>query len=140
MVADICREMEWSVFAVPYLGVAVVSDAWGCSAFMPATGDWFQFAWPPAWHEASIAAKELLPILISVAIWGKSWMIASVEFVCDNLAVVQVLNLRLVHDPLPADAPAEVFIFSRLSSSLNMWPSILLAKTMWQLMLCQGIL
>ena len=90
-----------SFFATPRLGTSVVSDAsrsWGCGAFMPSTGEWFQFAWPPSWQGACITVKELFPIVVAAAIWGSRWSKASVLFICDNLAVVQALNSRLVRD------------------------------------------
>ena len=52
--------------------------------------------WPESW---SIAEKELFPIVVSAAVWGKNWARSSVVFVCDNLAVVQALSSRLVRDP-----------------------------------------
>ena len=89
-------------FSSPRLEVSVVSDAsgsWGCGAFMPSSEEWFQFAWPGSWREASIAAKELFPIVVSAAVWGSAWTRSSILFICDNLAVVQALNSRLVRDP-----------------------------------------
>lgn len=89
-------------FATPQLGVSVVSDAsgkWGCGAFIPTSKEWFQFQWPTAWHQANIASKELFPIVVSAAIWGRYWARSTVLFVCDNLAVVQALKSRSVRDP-----------------------------------------
>lgn len=83
--------------------VSVVSDAsgrWGCGAFMPASKEWFQFQWPEAWHQTSIAAKELFPIVVSAAVWGGRWARSSILFVCDNMAVVQALKSRSVRDPM----------------------------------------
>jgi len=52
----------------------VISDAsgnWGCGAF---TGDqWFQLEWTGMLHDIHISIKELTPIIITVAIWGKDW-------------------------------------------------------------------
>ena len=81
--------------------VTVVSDAsgaWGCGAFIPLSGAWFQFQWPPSWEKVSIAAKELFPILVSAALWGRYWSGKSVLFVADNLSVIQVLTSRRASD------------------------------------------
>ena len=53
----------------------VTSDAsgsWGCGALTD-TGQWFQVQWPESWAEINIAAKEMVPVVISVAIWGQVW-------------------------------------------------------------------
>ena len=42
--------------------------------------------------DASIAAKELLPIVIAAAIWGKAWKACTVQCNCDNAAVVGLIN------------------------------------------------
>ena len=52
----------------------VTSDAsgsWGCGAL---TGQWFQVQWPKPWAGINIAAKEMVPVVISVAIWGQALM------------------------------------------------------------------
>ena len=71
----------------------VTSDAsgtWSCGA--SAGSDWFQLQWPPAWGAVDITAKELLPILIALAIWGKSWSGHTVLIRTDNMAVVHILR------------------------------------------------
>ena len=84
----------------------VVSDAsgsWGCGAYLAGRGSWFQLPWPLDWSESSITVKELLPIVVAAAIWGREWSCKVVVFRCDNMAVVQILNamaardLRLTH-------------------------------------------
>ena len=57
-------------------GVEIWSDAfgsWGCGALWGT--QWFQVAWCewPGFVTASIAAKELLPIIVATAIWGSGW-------------------------------------------------------------------
>ena len=76
----------WHVFASSWNGVSLMwgdraqapsieiwSDAsgtWGCWAWWNV--DWFQIEWMdwPAFANASIAAKELLPITVAAAVWG----------------------------------------------------------------------
>ena len=55
--------------------VFMISDAsgnWGCGAYN-SQGEWFQFQWPLAWVSIHITIKELLPIVLSCAIWGGYW-------------------------------------------------------------------
>lgn len=86
-------------------GPTVVSDAsgsWGCGAFLSngsGAGEWFQLKWPQSWANVDISAKELVPVVISAAIWGSQWADSRVTFWCDNSAVVQVLASRTARDP-----------------------------------------
>ena len=66
----------------------VTSDAsgtWGCGALTD-TGQWFQVQWPESWAEINIAAKEMVPVVISVAIWGQVWAKHRVLVRSDNMA------------------------------------------------------
>ena len=54
----------------------MVSDAsgrWGCGAAW--SGEWFQIQWEsiPGTEERGIMPKELLPIVVATAVWGKRW-------------------------------------------------------------------
>ena len=91
----------WSTFMQEWNGIAlfprlpsgptVISDAsgaWGCGAFCSNTLTWFQQQWLPDFISANIAIKELVPIVISAAIWGDKWRGTVVLFKSDNQAVV----------------------------------------------------
>ena len=86
-----------SMMAVPMRarpGAIVVSDAsgnWGCGAYS-SQGEWFQFRWPESWTGIHITIKELLPIVMSCALWGSNWRGKMVKCVCDNAAVVAIIN------------------------------------------------
>ena len=71
------------------------SGSWGCGELQQHTDGslhWFQLEWPQqGWHEKSIAVKELIPVVISVAIWGRRWHNHVVTFTSDNMAVVHSL-------------------------------------------------
>ena len=95
----------WSIFLADWngvsflfqqpLGTTMLSDAsgsWGCGAFCLESLEWFQASWPPSWASHCIAAKELFPIVVGAAIWGRSWSGSTVLFKCDNIAVVQALS------------------------------------------------
>lgn len=103
----------WHVFASSWNGVSLMretgspsveiwSDAsggWGCGACW--RHNWFQVRWQdwPAFASASIAAKELLPIIVAVAIWGPQWAGLSVLCHCDNEGVVAAVKGGYCKDP-----------------------------------------
>jgi hypothetical protein len=73
--------------------VLVTSDAsgrWGCGAFWAT--HWFQFPWPETLHNNHITIKELIPVVVVAAVWGRQWTASHVRVKCDNAAVVQILN------------------------------------------------
>ena len=83
-------------------GPVVTSDAsgsWGCSAFTHDSLDWFQLRWPSEWQHANLTTKELLPVIITAALWGKHWCGKQVQFVSDNQAVVATLSTGRAGDP-----------------------------------------
>ena len=57
--------------------------------------DWQEFS---EFTEASIAAKELLPILVVAAVWGRHWVGYTVLCNCDNEAVVAILRSGSARD------------------------------------------
>ena len=86
------------------LRVTVYSDAsgsWGCGAFILGSAKWLQLLWPSSWLEIPIVAKELVPIVASLAAWGSSWSGGTVQVYCNNMAVVQCLRAGSAMDPLP---------------------------------------
>ena len=46
-----------------------------------------------------ISVKELLPIVLSAALWGRHWGRCQVTFYSDNAAAVAVLQRRSARDP-----------------------------------------
>ena len=62
------------------------SGSWGCGAQWERC--WCQWQWP---HPIGIMAKELVPIVISCAVWGSSFAHKTVLFLCDNISVVTVV-------------------------------------------------
>ena len=73
--------------------IRVVSDAsgsWGCGAYwLPL---WFQIQWPHRLQPCSIQVKELIPVVVAAALYGKKWEGKVVEFVIDNQAVVEIVT------------------------------------------------
>ena len=73
------------------------SGSWGCGAF--AGNHWFQIQWKESWSQVHIAAKELVPIVVAIALWGHTWKGSRVCCYCDNIAVVFALNKGSARDP-----------------------------------------
>ena len=75
------------------------SGSWGCGAFILGSAEWLQLPWPASWIEVPIAAKEAVPIVASLAVWGNRWVGGTVQVFCDNMAVVQCLRTGSAKDP-----------------------------------------
>ena len=83
--------------------VMVTSDAsghWGCGAVCDTSHQWFSVKWGECWTHIHITIKELLPIVVASAIWGKEWTGKQVLFRCDNAAVVAIINSGQSKHPL----------------------------------------
>ena len=76
------------------------SGSWWCGAIWAT--EWLQIAWSEWPREASIAAKELLPIIVAAATWGPLWRGMTVCFYCDNQSVVAALRGGYCKDPAMA--------------------------------------
>ena len=72
-----------SFFPVAHPTKDVISDAsgsyYGCGTFSSTHG-WFQLKWPGSWESVSIAAKDLVPIVIAASLWGYHWKQTCVHF------------------------------------------------------------
>ena len=66
------------------------SGAWGCGAFWD--GQWLQWSWPQEWEKYNIMVKELVPIVLSCAVWGRQLAGSQVLIECDNSSVVAAVN------------------------------------------------
>ena len=65
------------------------SGSWGCGACWE--NSWTQCPWDVAWNEKSIAAKELLTILLAAAMWGPYWPGNQVLVQSDSMSVINVI-------------------------------------------------
>ena len=72
------------------------SDSWGGGAYSACY--WFQLEWSLQAKELSIAIKELFPVVISAALFGKRWSGSLIDFRVDNMAVVQVIQATYCKD------------------------------------------
>ena len=50
------------------------------------------FKWPPELQDTSIHVKEMVPVVIATALYGKNWRDQLVVFSVDNQAVVDIIN------------------------------------------------
>ena len=103
----------WQEFAAAWNGTSMltevrrnspdavlISDAsgqWGCGAYCGS--QWFQLRWCQATVRLHITIKELIPVVIAVAIWGEQWCRKTVQIRCDNAAVVAIINSGDSRDP-----------------------------------------
>lgn len=78
--------------------VALASDASGsCGTFCSEA--WFQLQWLDSIQDYQITVKELIPIVLTAAVWGKDWYGKNVIAHCDNAAVVPVISKGDSRDP-----------------------------------------
>ena len=66
--------------------------------------------------------KELLPIVLATAVWGRSWAGQCILARCDNMAVVHMLQSRTSRHPLVMHLLRSLFFF------LAQWDTVLLAE------------
>ena len=60
---------------------------------------WLQGIWPPEWDNVAIMVKELVPVVLASALWGKHWAAQLVHFHVDNLSVVVALTKGSSKEP-----------------------------------------
>ena len=92
----------------------VTSDAsggWGCVAFS-SDGQWFQCRWPGSWDSVHITVKELLPIVVAIALWGHEWQGRTIRCRSDNAAVVSIINSGRSKDQLAMHLMRSLFFFT----------------------------
>ncbi len=94
----------WNRFLEGWNGVGIIPDpavgvleiesdasgSWGCAATWGLR--WLQWQWSEKAQLWLVAPKELLPILLACAVWGREWSGKLVRCKCDNMAVVEVVN------------------------------------------------
>ena len=74
------------------------SGSWGCGSIWEK--QWFQWPWPEEWREVNIMAKELVPIVISIAVWGPHFTRHRVLFQCDNMSLVKAIQKGNSKEPV----------------------------------------
>jgi len=72
------------------------SGSWGCGAYFQ--GQWFHLPCDKSWLSPNIMAKELVPIILSAAVWGLQLQGSQVCYQCDNSSVVAALSKGSTQD------------------------------------------
>jgi len=108
------RDLQmWLTFFQDYNGISVFHDQFwlsnaDVSLFSDSAGGvdkgfgvvfgkhWCQATWPQAWWEfdfvRDITVLELFPIVVALFVWGDQLENKKIEFNCDNIAVVHIIN------------------------------------------------
>ena len=71
----------------------------GAAGHLAEKARWFQIKWPPTLQASHITFKELVPIILAVAVGGHEWAGKSMIALFDNSAVVDVLRKRDSKEP-----------------------------------------
>ena len=88
----------------------------GAVVLFNSESDWFQLQWPDSWSSIHITVKELVPVVIACAVWGKKWQGKSIQCVCDNAAVVAIVNSGSSKDALVMHLMRCLFFFQAVFS------------------------
>ncbi len=91
------------------------SGSFGCGGLM-LPSNWFHLSWPPFWSIVDISVKELVPIIIAAALWGRSWARCHICFHTDNMAVVDILRKGSARDPLAHHMVRCLYFYTSLYS------------------------
>jgi hypothetical protein len=62
-------------------------------------GRWIQAQWNAEWQLNNITLKEMIPIVLAIAMWGKYCSHKHVLVYCDNMAVVQIMISKTSKEP-----------------------------------------
>ena len=73
---------------------------------------WFQLQWFTDWKPVDIMAKELVPIVLSCAIWGPLLPRKKQEFKCDNQGLVDAINKGSSKEPVVLHLLRYLWFFS----------------------------
>ncbi|XP_053395197.1 uncharacterized protein LOC123542500 isoform X8 [Mercenaria mercenaria] len=60
---------------------------------------WFAEEWPKTWYNLHISLKELFPIVLALEFWAPKMQNKCINFFCDNIAVVGLINKQTSRDP-----------------------------------------
>ena len=74
------------------------SGSWGCGAVC--NHHWLQWQWPDAWASKDIMAKELVPVVLSCAVWASLLKQKNVLLQCNNLILVTAINKGSAKAPI----------------------------------------
>ena len=61
---------------------------------------WIQGSWPKEWLQYSIAFLEIYPIFLILSLFAPKMCNSQINFICDNMSVVNILNKQTSRCPL----------------------------------------
>ena len=93
-----------------------VSGTWGSGAF--ANSQRFQVEWSNEFKAFLIHVKELIPIVIGAIIWRCDWSGEIVRFICNNQAIVEVVNRGYSRDSTLMQLMRSLFF---VAAKFNFW-------------------
>lgn len=67
--------------------ISLPTGSWGAGAFISLDHAWFQIQWPDSWSATNITAKELLPIVVALAVLWYHCVGIRLTLYSDNSAV-----------------------------------------------------
>ena len=73
-----------------------MSGSWGCGAYE--APHWLSLKWNTRLQPLPIATKELIPVILAAALWGKHWSGKIVLFKVDNSEAVEAINATFCKD------------------------------------------
>ena len=91
----LCLPNQWSSSS----SLKLYSDASGKAYAAVLGSHWLQGKFPDEWLQTNIAIKELLPIVLSVKMWGLTLANKRILFFTDNEAIVSVINKQSSKEP-----------------------------------------
>ena len=116
LTAEFRSDLEWwRTFAKQWNGVSLWEDqevegavrlatdasgSWGAGGWSGQR--WFQIRWPESAVHECIAVKELVPIVVALAVWGQGWSRCRVLCHCNNTAAVAAVRSRYSRHPVMA--------------------------------------
>ena len=97
MVVSFYRVLEWCLFfRISNLSSTTLYNHHGCLRLLGCGAiwepSWLQLQWVGPLKDAFIATKELVPVVLAVAIWGRHWSKKSIRVLSDNFTVVAAIN------------------------------------------------
>ena len=132
LTSDFKSDLQWwvsflpgwngrSILPQPDPSHMVTSDAsgtWGCGAVSD-SGEFFQVPWPESWVYVNIAVKEMVPIVIAVAIWGQKWAEHTLLVRSDNVCGAYTLCWISKGFPTYAPHPLPAPFYSKITISVS---------------------
>ena len=94
------------------------SGSWGCGAW--SLLHWLQTLWQGKLQGASIALKELVPVVLAAAVWDHHWTGSHVMRHSDNSVVLAQVNRVHAQDPLAAHL-LHCLAFFQAQTDFRLW-------------------